>query len=175
MLVITWLLINGEPEAEIKSQRHGQNTMNLFTNNLAEVKLTYSQKIPVSDRISINCSKDVDKTLRLFYEDIGYKESFYILLLSRSNKVLGYNLISQGGISGTITDIRLIFQAAIKSNSSAIILAHNHPSGNTNPSEADKKITKKLVDGGKLLDISVLDHIILTEETFFSFADQNLI
>lgn len=175
MLVATWLIINGEPEAETESQRHGQNSMNLLTNNLAEVKLSYSQKIPAKDRIAIRGSRDAANTLRLFYEDIGYKESFFILLLNRANKVLGYNQISQGGISGTITDIRLIFQAAIKSNSSAIILVHNHPSGNTNPSETDKKITTKIVEGGKLLDISVLDHIILTEESHFSFADENLI
>lgn len=79
-----------------------------------------------------------------------------------------------GGISGTITDIRLIFQAALKASSSALISAHNHPSGNLNPSEADKLITKKIFEAGKLLDISVLDHVIITQDEYFSFADQNL-
>ncbi|MBT7463546.1 MAG: JAB domain-containing protein, partial [Bacteroidetes bacterium] len=78
-------------------------------------------------------------------------------------------------ISGTITDIRLIFQTALKASSVAIILAHNHPSGNLNPSEADKKITQKIKQAGELLDISVLDHIILSEESYFSFADENLL
>lgn len=148
--------------------------MDLFLNNLAEVKISYSSKVPAKDRHSIRCSRDAENILRLFYQDIEYKESFYILLMNRNNKVLGFNQISSGGISATITDIRIIFQVAIKSCASAIILAHNHPSGNLNPSEADKQITKKIHDAGKLMDISVLDHVILSEESYFSFADENL-
>jgi DNA repair protein RadC len=79
-----------------------------------------------------------------------------------------------GGISGTVTDVRMIMQTALKSNASAIILAHNHPSGNTEPSDADKKITSKIKEAGQLLEIAVLDHLILTSETYLSFADEGL-
>ena len=108
-------------------------------------------------------------------DDLDYRESFQILLLSRSNTVLGFTEISKGGISGTVTDIRLIFQAALKANSSAIILCHNHPSGNLYPSEADRNITSRIKEAGKVLDITVLDHIILTSDGYYSFADENLI
>ena len=148
---------------------------NLFLNNLAEIKISYSSKIPAKDRHKVTCSRDASEILRLAFQDLEYRESFFILLLNRANQVLGYNMVSLGGISGTITDIRLIFQTALKASSVAIILAHNHPSGNLNPSEADKKITQKIKQAGELLDISVLDHIILSEESYFSFADENLL
>ena len=80
-----------------------------------------------------------------------------------------------GGISGTVTDVRIIFQTAIKGNASGIILAHNHPSGNLSASEADTAITKKIKEAGKLLDITLLDHMIITEESYLSMADDNLI
>ena len=149
--------------------------MNLFTNNISEVKMSYSIKVPRKDRPSISCSQDANKISRLFYENIEHRESFYLILLDRSNRTLGFNRISEGGISGTITDIRLILQCAILTNSSAMVLIHNHPSGNTKPSEADLKVTKKIKDAAKLMDIAVLDHIILTADTYFSFADENLI
>jgi len=97
---------------------------NLFLNNLAEIKISYSSKIPAKDRHKVTCSRDASEILRLAFEDLEYRESFYILLLNRANQVLGYNMVSLGGISGTITDIRLIFQTALKASSVAIILAH---------------------------------------------------
>ena len=144
---------------------------------LSEIKVSYSNRQPASERKTVKCSDNAAKYLREVFEPgiIDYREMFYILCLNRSNKVLGFSQISVGGISGTISDIRIIFQTALKSNSSALIVCHNHPSGNLNPSQADKTITKKLVDAGKLLDISVLDHVILTEESYYSFADNNLI
>ena len=95
-------------------------------------------------------------------------------LLNRANKVLGITTISEGGLSGTVTDVRLIYQYAIKGNASGIIIAHNHPSGNINPSESDQKITNKIKEAGNLLDIQLLDHIILTpeREIYRSFADE---
>ncbi len=100
-----------------------------------------------------------------------------MLLLNRANKVLGITTISEGGLSGTVTDVRLIFQYAIKANDSGIIVAHNHPSGNSNPSESDLKITQKIKEAGNLLDIQLLDHIILTPESeiYRSFADEGQI
>jgi len=149
--------------------------MNLFQNNLAEVKITYSCKIPACDRIKIRCSQDADKALRLIWPSYEHREFFYIMLLNRSNQILGFSQISMGGISGTVTDVRIIFQTAIKANACGIILAHNHPSGNLSASEADIAITKKIKEAGKLLDITLLDHMIMTEDSYLSMADDNLL
>jgi DNA repair protein RadC len=144
--------------------------MNLLSNNLAEVSISYSCKVPACDRIKIKCSGDADKALRLIYPSFEHREYFYIILLDRSNHVLGFSQISMGGISGTVTDVRIIFQTAIKSNASGLILVHNHPSGNLEPSDADIKIK----EAGKILDITLMDHIILSEEGYLSMADDNL-
>lgn len=96
------------------------------------------------------------------------------MLTNRANKVLGIVEISTGGIAGTVADPKLIFAAALKCAASGIILAHNHLSGNLNPSQADKDLTRRLIQAGKLLEISVLDHLILTTEKYFSFADEGL-
>ena len=108
-------------------------------------------------------------------QEFGYVEYFKILLLNRAHKVLGVSTISQGGISGTLADPKVIFALALKTASSALILCHSHPSGNTKPSQADINLTRKLVEGGRLLDINVLDHIILTDEEYFSFMENGLI
>lgn len=105
--------------------------------------------------------------------DKAYEE-FWIILLNRGNRLVRKCQISEGGISGTVVDPKKIFKIAVDHHASSIILGHNHPSGNLEPSEADKKITRKLRDAGMLLDIDVLDHIILAEDQFFSFADQGL-
>ena len=102
-------------------------------------------------------------------------EEFWVLMLNRANKVLKKQNISQGGISGTVADPKLIFNHALNQLASSIILVHNHPSGNIKPSEADKRLTKQLNEAGKLLDIAVLDHIIFTDNRYFSFADENLL
>ncbi len=142
---------------------------------LAEITISYSPKVKASERKSIRCSRDAEKAIREIIPSIEHREFFYLMCLNRANKILGYQQISTGGINGTIADIRMIFQTALKSNSSAIIIAHNHPSGNLQPSEADKKLTTKIKDAGKLMDISVLDHLIITSESYMSFADDNLI
>ncbi len=102
-------------------------------------------------------------------------EEFKILLLNRANRLIGYYSVSSGGISGTIADPRVIFAAALKACAVEIILAHNHPSGNLQPSNADSILTKKLKEAGNLLDIIVLDHIIISDGGYFSFADKGLI
>lgn len=101
-----------------------------------------------------------------------FREECYMLLLNRANQVLGWFRVSEGGVAGTILDPRLIFGIALKCNAVGVILAHNHPSGNLKPSGADISQTKRLVEGGKLLEISVLDHLILTSEGYYSFADE---
>jgi DNA repair protein RadC len=104
----------------------------------------------------------------------NFVEEFKIMLLSRHNRVLGLVDISLGGTAGTMADPKVIFAAAIKGNASGIILAHNHPSGNLRPSQADIDLTRKIKTGGQILDIGVLDHIILTSEGFFSFTDEGM-
>lgn len=141
---------------------------------VSEVQLIYKNKVKASDRIKISCSRDAYK---IFIENwnleiIEFVEEFKILLMNRSNSVLGILEISKGGISGTVTDVRVVFQAAIKGNASGIICAHNHPSGNLNPSESDTRLTQKLKEAGNLLDIQLLDHLIITTEgDYFSYSE----
>jgi DNA repair protein RadC len=99
-------------------------------------------------------------------------EEFWILLLNRANKIIRKVPISEGGISGTVVDPKKIFKISLDHHASSIILGHNHPSGMLTPSEADIKITKKLVEAGKLLEIAVLDHLIIADSGFYSFADE---
>jgi DNA repair protein RadC len=145
---------------------------------ISEVSLFYKSKVKASDRPQVKCSKDA---YNIFMENwnpdiIEFVEEFKILLMNRSNSVLGILEISKGGISGTVTDVRLIFQAAIKGNASGIICAHNHPSGNLNPSESDTKLTQKIRKAGNLIDIQLLDHLILTtDDNYYSFADNGLL
>ena len=114
--------------------------------------------------------------IKQFYNgDLGVYESFYLVLLSRCNSTMAWVKISQGGISGTVTDVRLIAKHAIESLCSSVIIAHNHPSGNLKPSQADLHIAAKVKEALKLFDIVVLDSLILTEESYFSFADEGLI
>ncbi len=100
-------------------------------------------------------------------------EEFWVLMLSRNNRVIYEERLSKGGVSSTVVDPKLVFKSAIDKLASAIILVHNHPSGNCRPSTDDDRLTQRLKDGGKLLDISVLDHIIITENNRFSYAEEN--
>ncbi len=144
-----------------------------FPSNLAEITVTYSSKVKFSQRQRIGSSKEAVAIFRAIWsQSMELREECYILLLNRANHVLGWYRASQGGASGTVIDPKLVFGVALKCNACSVILAHNHPSGNTQPSSADLTLTKQLVEGGKLLEISVLDHVILTAESFFSFADE---
>lgn len=128
-------------------------------------------EIAVKEKIS--GSRDVFEYFQNNLADNPYEE-FWVLLLTRANKIIKKSSISQGGIAGTVADPKKIFKTALENNASSIILCHNHPSGNIKPSEADIKLTKKLKDAELLLDISVLDHVIVGDNTYFSFADENL-
>ncbi len=125
------------------------------------------------EKPQIRSSKDVSDLMSPNLVDLVYEE-FWILLLNRANKIIHTQKISQGGIAGTVIDTRLIMKSALNNLASSIILCHNHPSGNLNPSQQDKTITYKLRDAGKILDIQVLDHVIVSETGFFSFADEGL-
>ena len=124
----------------------------------------------VVSKEKISTSRNAFEIFRSVLADKPYEE-FWIILLNRANKVLQKVQISEGGISGTVVDPKKIFKVALDHHASSIILGHNHPSGVVTPSEADQRITKKLVDAGVLLEITVLDHIILANDQFYSFAD----
>ncbi|HEY5590245.1 MAG TPA: JAB domain-containing protein [Paludibacter sp.] len=146
----------------------------MFNSNLAEIEIIYRPKIKASELSKVITSADAYDVLKDVFPSLDYREYFYILCLNRNNKVLGYCQISAGGLNGTVADVRMIMQTALKSNSCSVILSHCHPSGNLIPSEADKDLTRKIKEAGKVLDIAVLDHLILTSETYFSFADEGL-
>jgi len=122
----------------------------------------------------VKSSQDVFNLYRPVIADLPHEE-FWITLLNRANKVRHRFNISKGGITGTVIDVRLILKKALENNASSIVLCHNHPSGNTQPSEADIQITKKLKEAGKIMEIPVLDHLIVTENGYFSFADEGLL
>ena len=126
------------------------------------------------EKVKITSSKDVFEHFQGTLGDLQHEE-FWVLLLDRSNKVIGRAKISQGGVSGTVADPKIIFKKAIEHLASSIILCHNHPSGNLSPSESDIKLTKKLKNAGNDLDIPVLDHLIVTEAGYYSFADENML
>ncbi|RLD44495.1 MAG: hypothetical protein DRI86_07380 [Bacteroidetes bacterium] len=128
----------------------------------------------VKEKKKIGSSKDVFEIFQTNMADSPFEE-FWILLVNRANKILGKHQISQGGVSGTIADPKRIFQLALENLASGIILCHNHPSGNIQPSTQDIKLTKKINDGAKLLEINLLDHIILGDENYYSFADNGMI
>ena len=122
----------------------------------------------------ITSSKDIVEIFQPMMSDIKHEE-FWVLLLNRANKIISKHNVSSGGVSGTVVDSKIIFKLAIENLASSVILCHNHPSGNTQPSDADIKLTKQIKDAGKLLEIAVLDHVIITERGFYSFADEGMI
>ncbi len=155
-----------------------ENSMNQHEwTEIAEVELIYKSNIKASLRPNLCSSKDVYELLLQSWDKnrIELQEQFKVLLLNRANKVVGIFEVSSGGVSGTIADPKLIFTAALKTNACQIILAHNHPSSNLRPSKADQDLTEKMKAGGELLEIRVLDHLIISMEGFFSFADEGLL
>jgi DNA repair protein RadC len=132
-------------------------------------KLAEVQYVP-----QIRSSKDVSDIFQPLLSDLLHEE-FWILFLNRSNKVINRMKLSQGGISGTVTDVRLVMKKAIECLASGIIVCHNHPSGNLNPSESDIKITQKIKEAGNLMDIQLLDHLIISDKDYYSFADNGVL
>ncbi|ATP58959.1 hypothetical protein CPT03_22045 [Pedobacter ginsengisoli] len=127
-----------------------------------------------TDVVNIRTSRDAFEVLLPVFADLNHEE-FWILILNHANRVIGKQLVSKGGLSGTVADPKIIFKTAIEHNAAFIILAHNHPSGNLKPSVQDLSITRKLVEGGKMLELQVLDHIIVTDRAYYSFGDEGLI
>lgn len=128
----------------------------------------------VFNKNKITGSKDVVDFFKPLLADLNHEE-FWVMLLNRGNKIIDTFMVSQGGISGTVIDVRLILKKAIEKLASSLILCHNHPSGTIQASDADRTITKKILDAAKIMDISVLDHIIITQNSFLSFADEGML
>lgn len=122
----------------------------------------------------ITTSKDAFEILQPLLADLPHEE-FWMLLLNRSNQVIKKENISRGGVAGTVVDAKIVFKSAIENLASGIILCHNHPSGNLKPSAEDIKLTKNLKEAGKILDIAVLDHIIIADKNYYSFADETIL
>jgi len=145
------------------------------TDLLCEITLKYK---PGSQRKGpIGSSEEAIKILRTMYDPdtLSLTECFICLFLDRANQTIGWMKLSQGGINGTVTDVRLLVATAIKCAASSVIISHNHPSGNITPSEADKTITKRIGLACKLFDIQVLDHVIITQDAHYSFSDNGVV
>lgn len=143
---------------------------------LAEVAIIYKSIAKPSEFPKITNSNEAYQILKNIYnpDTIEHHEEFIILLLNRANKVMSWSKTSQGGTSGTVVDIKHILQLAIKTNACGIVLSHNHPSGGLVPSEQDKTITRKIKEAAKLFDITLLDHVIMTSEYYYSFSDEGI-
>ena len=127
-----------------------------------------------TERIPVKSSDTVFKLFHPILGDLDHEE-FWLLMLNRANRVLGRFKVSQGGLSGTVIDTRIILKKALDNLASSIVVCHNHPSGNNQPSDADVKITEKLKKAAEMLEIKLLDHVIIADKSYFSFADEGLI
>jgi DNA repair protein RadC len=143
-------------------------------NTITEINVSYSTNSRVKQKIT--SSLTAFEVLQSSWNSdlLELQEEFKILLLNRSNEVLGIYNMSKGGVAGTIVDLKLIFAVALKANASGIIVSHNHPSGNLTPSEADKEITRKIREACKMLDIHFYDHIIISHMGYYSFVDNGI-
>lgn len=146
--------------------------MKTFKSKLPELTLNY--KTSTYPKVKISSSEDAFKTLVQVYdkETIDYLESFVVLFLNRANNTIGWIKLSQGGQSVCAVDAKVLFAAALQCGANAIIVSHNHPSGELQPSESDNKLTSRIVEIGKCLDLPLLDHLIISRETYFSYADE---
>jgi DNA repair protein RadC len=148
----------------------------IFPVGAFELSVSYSRRAEKRQRIT-NSVDSADFARKFCYDDrtIEHHEYFYVLLCDFSHHVFAYKKISEGGVAGTVADPKLIFQVALLSHASRIVLLHNHPSGNKKPSDADITLTKKLRLCAEMLDMVILDHVILTVDSYFSFADEGLL
>lgn len=141
-----------------------------------KISVSFDKKLKTSELYKITSSRDCADLFRKIFDadTFLWSEEFIVLCLNNSNRVLGFYKVSSGGITATVVDIRMIYTIALKSCATSIIVAHNHPSGKLLASDADKEVTKKIDDAGKILDIKLLDHIILTDTGYLSFKDEGI-
>lgn len=139
---------------------------------LKEMSKVYAVTCEVNN-IKITRSQDANETIRkVFPVSISDREAFVALYLSNSNKTIGFGICSIGGYTSTLIDVRILLKEALLASATGILICHNHPSGNLNPSAADLQITKKIKDSANIIDINLLDHLIITEDCYYSFADE---
>jgi len=149
--------------------------MKTFKSKLREVTAVYKPNDSVQN-VKITNSKDVNDFVRTIYPvEINIREAMLVLYLNNSNRTMGYSIAGIGGITATVVDIRLILRDALLTQSTNIILVHNHPSGSLTPSEADRQMTDKVKKAAEVMDIKLLDHLILTEDTYYSFAEYGVL
>ena len=144
------------------------------TGAVSEIQLSYLPKVKPGDRPMVCTSSEVYKILKDTWDfrTFEFVEQFKVMLLNRVNRVIGICTISTGSSTGTVADPKLVFVVALKANANSIILCHNHPSGNLQPSTHDIDLTKRMSEIGRLLDLKVMDHLIVTTDGYYSFADQ---
>ncbi len=142
----------------------------------AEVELVYRTKVRAADRPVVRCPSEAYSVLMEHWDHgkISLVEQFNLLMLNHAKACIGISLVSTGGTSSCIVDPKIVFATALKAGASCMVLAHNHPSGTMRPSDADLQLTRRLAEGGRLLDIAVVDHLIVTPEGFCSFAERGL-
>ena len=152
-----------------------QNLNPLF--QVSEIQVSYQPKFKVSECPKVSSSREAYRVLISNWDiqRIYFQEQFYVLMLNMSGRVIGIALISTGGKAATIADPKIIFSIALKVQATSIILAHNHPSENLKPSQADLNLTRRMVEAGKMLELPVIDHLIVTADRFYSFGDEGLI
>ncbi len=131
-----------------------------------------AQEVP--ERKKMTCSKDVFEFLKPYLGDLQTEE-FWAVLVNQNNRILHFSQLTTGGISSSIVDVRILFKTALEHFATAVFVAHNHPSGNLKPSQEDIRITKQIAEGGNFLNIKLLDHLILNQTSYYSFADEGLL
>jgi len=143
---------------------------------IPEITISYKDNVKASERAVIKCSADAAKIVSTAFEDcMEHHEEVYALFTNRANRVVGISCIAKGGLNEAPVDVRIILQTALKACASGIILSHNHPSGSSKPSSQDISLTKAIETGCKAIGITLLDHLIITEECYTSFADEGLL
>ncbi|MHA7099526.1 JAB domain-containing protein [Roseivirga pacifica] len=145
-----------------------------LSNKFEEVKLVYRNKTRASERPKIDCAESAYKILRAHWDDdqISLVEEAKVMFLDNQLRMMSIATVSKGGMSGTVIDPKIVFSIALKRRSSSIIISHNHPSGRLKPSHADISLTRKFLEAGKLLEINVADHLIISEEGYYSMANE---
>jgi DNA repair protein RadC len=144
--------------------------------NIPEITVSYKDNVKASERAVIKSSRDAANIMAVAFENcMEHHEEVYALFLNRANRVLGISRIAQGGMNEATVDVRIILQTALKVSASGVMLSHNHPSGSTRSSSQDRMLTKNIQAGCSAVGIQLLDHLIVTEETYTSLADEGLL
>jgi DNA repair protein RadC len=143
---------------------------------IPEITVSYKDNVKTSQRVVVNSTHDAVKIFAVAFEDcMEHHEEMYALYLNRAGRVLGISNVAKGGIAGTYVDVKIVLQTALKASASSILISHNHPSGSYKPSKEDLVLTNAIKKGCEAVGIKLLDHVIMTEESYCSFADEGLL